>query len=125
MPFFIPGRMDLTALGIARTMNPQFPIRTRKLGGRAERDASAAPVSSPSDWNPRFVAYASAHGRSPDEQLEHDRSEYPSARAMPFMLWIQARWSEFDLARGVRPGGSHGPQEHAAFDAWLAAWRAA
>jgi hypothetical protein len=47
-------------------------------------------------WNPRYLAYAKAHGHEgdPEGMLEHDREAWPGGCMCGFMLWIQARWSE-------------------------------
>lgn len=34
-------------------------------------------------WNPRFVAYAKAHGRTPKQQVEHDEHKMHE-----FMIWM-------------------------------------
>jgi hypothetical protein len=37
-----------------------------------------------------------------------------------FMLWVSARWQEWDRQRGSRDLWPHrAPEDHAAFDAWL------
>lgn len=45
--------------------------------------------------NPRFAAYAKAHGRSPGAQLKHDRSQYPGGSMCGFICWIQGRITAF------------------------------
>jgi hypothetical protein len=39
------------------------------------------------DWNPRYIAYAAAHGRQPDAQLAHDKAQHPGASMLPFIVW--------------------------------------
>lgn len=41
-----------------------------------------------SNWNPRFVAYAKAHGKTPSAMLEHDAKEWPGGTMCGFILWI-------------------------------------
>lgn len=41
----------------------------------------------PTEWNPRYIAYAEAHGRSPEEQLAADRVAYPGGCMAGFILW--------------------------------------
>ena len=38
--------------------------------------------------NPRYVAYASAHGKTPDEMMKHDRIAWPGGCMCGFILWI-------------------------------------
>ncbi len=52
-------------------------------------------------WNPYFAAYAAEHGRTPEEQLAHDRVEFPGGCMCGFILWSSARWREFRAARGM------------------------
>lgn len=40
-----------------------------------------------SPWNPRYLAYAAAQGRTPEVQLQADRAAHPGASMMPFILW--------------------------------------
>lgn len=49
-------------------------------------------------WNPRYVAYARAHQRTPEQMLAQDEVEYPGGKMAGFMIWIQSRWSEFEKA---------------------------
>jgi len=37
-------------------------------------------------WNPRYVAYATAHGRAPGEMLAADEAEFPGGRMTGFVL---------------------------------------
>jgi hypothetical protein len=66
------------------------------------------------DWNPRYVAYAKAHGRTPDEQLRHDGS------MAGFINWIAHQWTDYCQSRGLPPGYQYTESLHEDFDAWLA-----
>lgn len=39
-------------------------------------------------WNPYFVSYARANGRTPEEMIEHDRAAWPGGCMVGFMVWI-------------------------------------
>lgn len=69
-------------------------------------------------YQPRYVAYARAHGRSPEVQAAQDRVEHPGGCMVGYILWIGDRWREYRSAAGWRPGA---PADHAGFDAWLEA----
>lgn len=79
--------------------------------------------------NPRYIAYATAHGRSPVDQLAHDRITWPGGSMCGFMLWIRERLQEFSKSNpeafvvfSVGPNDhSARPHliDHAAFTAWL------
>lgn len=74
-------------------------------------------------WNPYFVAYAAAHGCTPE-----------AMRARPrwtggFMGWISRRWSDWHARQGrthVAAVMAVNEAERAAFEAWLplGAWLA-
>lgn len=60
-------------------------------------------------WNPRYVAYAKAHGAAdPDEMLERDRETWPGGCMIGFSLWIQERWRVFAESLGVSRSCEHG-----------------
>lgn len=45
--------------------------------------------------NPRYIAYAKTHGRTPKKQLEYDREQYPGGCMCGFILWISKNLREF------------------------------
>ncbi len=53
-------------------------------------------------WNPRYVAYAKAHGRTPEEMSAHDEEAWPGGRACGFILWMSAQWSRWHAERGLK-----------------------
>lgn len=75
-------------------------------------------------WNPRYVAYATAHGREPEDMLEHDREAWPGGQMVGFMVWMSRAWSTWAEATGHPLGRDTGAYrsraDHDAFDAWLA-----
>jgi hypothetical protein len=74
-------------------------------------------------WNPRFVAYAMAHGRTPEEQLAHDEVAWPGGKMCGFLLWssrkIEAWRASLPAGTDMRGRQPVGPEMHAAYDAWL------
>ena len=72
------------------------------------------------EWNPRYVAYARAHGRTPDAMLEHDREKYPGGCMCGFILWMSKMQQAFYAAS---PGSflGHTICDHAAWDVFLQA----
>jgi len=51
------------------------------------------------EWNPRFRAYANAQGRTPAEQLDHDREAWPGGHMTGYILWMA------DRRRALRAAG--------------------
>jgi len=73
--------------------------------------------------NPRYVEYCRAHGLTPDAMLARDEEAYPGGCMTGFILWIGARWREWEAL--TKRGTVHSIEDHAAFDAWLATWEEA
>jgi len=46
-------------------------------------------------YNPRYVAYSTSHGKTPEEMLEYDRKRYPGGCNAGFLLWIQENIREY------------------------------
>lgn len=69
-------------------------------------------------WNPRFLAYAKAHGfeGNPEGMLAHDRAKHPCARAMGFLLWIDKRLDEWRAANKVGRFVSLSSADQASFE---------
>lgn len=69
--------------------------------------------------NPRYVAYARAHGETPDAMLARDVERWPGGKMTGFVAWISAAWLAWDRER--KHGANHvrTPEEHTAFTAWL------
>ena len=63
-------------------------------------------------WNPRYVAYAKAHGKGPEDMISEQKS------MVGFMLWIGEQKVAF---RSENPGAFVGTsiRDHAAFDRFL------
>ena len=77
-------------------------------------------------WNPRYVAYARAHGRTPEEMRAHDADVWPGGRATGFILWISKQWQRWHEERGLTCSPASwkrhilSQQDHDSFDAELA-----
>lgn len=54
-------------------------------------------------WNPRFVAFANAHGHTPEEQ---DRVDREGTHKLEFILWMSPRIQAFQK---LRPDPRFGP----------------
>lgn len=46
------------------------------------------PSPTAEEWNPRFLAFARVHGRTPVEQLAHDDERWPGGRMAGFITWL-------------------------------------
>jgi hypothetical protein len=69
--------------------------------------------------NPRYVNYARVHGRTIDDQIEHDHKRWPGGSSTGFLLWNTARLAEFaKLHPEAFVVGGH-LVDHNAYDAWL------
>jgi len=53
----------------------------------------------PLGLNPRYVAYATAHGKSPAEMMAADDIEWPGGCMTGFILWMSERKQAFYKAR--------------------------
>jgi hypothetical protein len=76
-----------------------------------------------SDWNPRFALYARAQGRTPQEQLDHDREEWTGCMC-GFILWMAPRIQRFKIECPeycVGKGSNATIHDQEAFDRWLEA----
>lgn len=73
--------------------------------------------------NPRYVAYAASHGRTPAQQLTQDDLEYPGGKMAGFLCWIPGAWRRWTDVTREKPehGGGWSDRQHADFDRWLAA----
>ena len=76
------------------------------------------------EFQPRYVAYARDHGRTPEEMLAHDEEAWPGGRMCGFLLWIPAAFQAWREASGEIPKlfepNGWGDRQFDAFDAWLA-----
>jgi len=52
-------------------------------------------TSKRSKWNPRYVAYAHAHGRTPEQMQLVDEARYPGGCMTGFMLWMDAKMRKY------------------------------
>jgi hypothetical protein len=73
------------------------------------------------EWNPRYLLYARAHGKTPEEMLKHDAERFRGGRMLGFMEWMSAQWGVWGDERGLDRNYPKSQREHADFDAWLAA----
>ena len=69
-----------------------------------------------SQYQPRYLAYCAAHGRTPDEQMAHDEEEWPGGVMVGFMLWISQQWERFERETKT---AKLDPERQVRFDAWI------
>lgn len=69
-------------------------------------------------FQPYFVAFAAAHGRTPAEQARVD-DRRRTGKMLPFVQWMRGRWTEFDEIHGCKGAYSHTSEEHRLFGEWL------
>lgn len=70
-------------------------------------------------WNVRYVFYAQAHGRGPDDMAEHDKVRWPGGRMTGFILWINEQWEKWNQLHKRVQWDPKTPEDHTHFDAWL------
>lgn len=68
--------------------------------------------------NPFFVAYAKTHGRTAEQQLEHDAEQYPGGRMAGFICWISDQKAQFRKAHPEAFIGS-GIHDRMAWGRWV------
>lgn len=73
------------------------------------------------EYQSRYVAYASAHGNIPPEQLKHDSVNWPGGKMAGYLIWITQMWRTWADEAGevAQYGDAWSPSQHTAFDAWL------
>jgi len=74
--------------------------------------------TAPQAWDPRYRAYAAAHGKTPEAMLDADAEQWPWDKMTGFAQWIRWAWQAWD---STHPDVDHhrGEAEQAAFTAWL------
>jgi hypothetical protein len=72
-------------------------------------------------FQPRYVAYATANGRTPDAMLAHDTKRFPGGKMAGFIVWMNEKWQAFDALQKQTGTYEEIKSEgyHARFDAWL------
>lgn len=68
---------------------------------------------------PRYVAYAQAHGKSPAEMLAHDAAQYIGGKMTGYICWISEQWAAWDKSRGHGSGWIRTIEDHEEFTKWL------
>jgi hypothetical protein len=71
------------------------------------------------EWNPRYLAYSAAQGRTPQAQMDHDRKAWPGGFMCGFLLWSRTCLGLYAKAHPEKM--LHGTfTDHDHYDAWLA-----
>lgn len=95
------------------------PVVARFPRTHAGKDAADRFIAGELDYQPRYIAYATAHGASPDEMTARDQAAYPGGCMAGFIIWIGQQWSAWHAATGWNPRHAKSQAQHDAFDAWL------
>lgn len=68
--------------------------------------------------NPRYINYARVHGRTPEQQLEQDRKDWPGGVMVGFTQWNKARLLE---CSHIHPEAFYMGNlvDHEVYDRWL------
>jgi hypothetical protein len=72
-----------------------------------------------SDWNPRYVAYARAHGCEPEQMLVFDAERFPGGAMSGFVVWISERWREWCSINRRGRDDVLSSEDHASNDAFI------
>jgi hypothetical protein len=69
-------------------------------------------------FQPRYLAYCQAHGKTPDEMMQHDIEAYPGGCMTGFILWSGEQLAK---ARKEHPDWflNSTLHNHAEYDSWL------
>jgi hypothetical protein len=73
-------------------------------------------------WNPRYAAFAKAHGRTPEEQSVFDDAKWPGGVMTGFILWVSQQQREAHAAGAggiVRDLNGLHVWKQDQWDAWL------
>lgn len=70
-------------------------------------------------WNPRYTAYAIAHGKTEAEMLRHDKTVYSGGCMAGFMIWIDEKWHEWKAINSVSFNAVLSDADYKSFDDWL------
>ena len=84
-------------------------------------------------WQPRYANWGRLHGRSPEDQLLQDRSDWPGGSMCGFTLWNNERITDYARAYPERffspiktswdrHGGRPILTDHEGYDIWLTQW---
>lgn len=72
-------------------------------------------------YQPRYVAYANAHGKAPEQMAEHDEAAWPGGRMCGFTLWINEQWRAWKSANGRGAWDFLSEADHKSFDRFISA----
>ena len=89
-------RMEITTEALDTEENQI--VRASRAGRLAACRPATVPANAPTPrggYQPRFVAYARYHGRTPAQQLEHDQGQYSGGCMAGFICWISTQLGSF------------------------------
>ena len=78
------------------------------------------PTKGGKQYQPRYIAYAAAHGMSPEQMLAADAQRYVGGKMAGFLIWMNQQWHAWAKANGRDRHAPKTAADHASFDAFLA-----
>ena len=75
------------------------------------------------EYNPRYLEYCKAHGKTFDNMLKADRIKYPGGCMCGFILWMSEKWYNFDTRHPEFKPYVRTKEEQSVFDEELKAGR--
>lgn len=71
------------------------------------------------EYQPRYLAYCTSHGKTPEAMLAHDYQAWPGGVMCGFILWISEKWQEFFKLHPACRRNFLSSADHDNFDSWL------
>lgn len=72
-------------------------------------------------YQPRYLAYCAAHGKTPGEMRVHDTALFPGGPMCGFILWISQQWRAWKEANNRGTWDVLSEADHDSFDRFISA----